>query len=168
MSHRRRVGPRLVSGMALATGLLASCGGTNVPRPSGSPDPGGQTLTALEQALLVLPPHAQIKGKQASEPRWSSCDGDPKTYGWTTADVVAVFITREPASDLERRARSVLRRKGWKLEADTNTSDGPELAWRKALGPGLVAEATLASEVPLGRWQLNASAPPLAKAASGC
>jgi len=83
----------------------------------GDPDPGGRMFVALRTVEGVLPPDATGVIRQASEPRWTSCDGRKDTFGWSDASVTLSFTTATQPASLVAAAESGMLAAGWTLTA---------------------------------------------------
>lgn len=139
----------------------------------GNPDPGGVALQLLRTVRAAVPAGAQLlAGEQASEPRWSSCDGDAATGGWSDAAVSFDFRTDIALDAVVSGASSALADAGWTAAGVEETPLGPSATWRRTLADGRTAEAVLSRSTRSASadayWDLTAFAPPVGRPARGC
>ncbi|HET9079863.1 MAG TPA: hypothetical protein VFO01_05035 [Trebonia sp.] len=170
MSRLTAMSPRRLAtaGCAAAGLLFLACACSGAPSPSGDPDPGHQSLTALEQVLSVIPAGAQVSYKNQDEPRWTSCDGRQSTYGWGPAVVDAQFsVGAASPQQVVARARATMARLAWTY--DPGTSSNGQWSWFRQVG-GRTAVATLQHGPPGAprSWSLYAGAPPAVHPVTGC
>jgi hypothetical protein len=140
--------------------------------PRGNPDPGGRILAGLQTVESAIPADAEVMLRQASEPRWDSCDGRAGTFGWDNVTVNVQFRETEKPDALVAHIDEVLTGAGWRRVEASGTPLGPTARWSRSLSGPTVATAALG---PGTRgdgsgiyWELGATAPPQGQHVSGC
>jgi hypothetical protein len=152
-ARRSRVLGVVVVAVLIGVGLL-------VLRPSshGGGDPHGRILRALSGPIRA-PAGAVTTFRTMAEPHWDSCDGMSGTFGWDDVVAQVGFTTRDSNAAVERAVDAQLRAAGW-------TRAGTDF-WTGVV-EGSRATASLERDLTDDQWQLDATAKPSGKAASGC
>ena len=147
-------------------------------------DPGGKVMSQLVPAVSALPGHgtsalpwvSQIpQSLEASyavklEPHQDSCDGRPGTQGWSQVVVQSRFRWSESLGALIALMQTRLAELGWTVVPQSRPQDPPGQSWTKTLSNGSRADLNITQEGGPNSptWQLDVSAKPVGKAASGC
>ena len=131
---------------------------------SNTGDPGGRVLSQLTPFFSAVPSDAHVAYARSNEPFQNSCDGIAGTQGWSQVDVQTGFTWSGSGQALGDVMNGRLTELGW----TTSEPIAPgEPAWTKTLSNGTTADLKVQFMGP-NTWQLDALAPPVGKAASGC
>ena len=161
----RRTAMIAVSAVVLAAAIAAGIGWGLMSSASG--DPGGKVLAQLAPVVSALPSGASTTYLWKMEPTQDSCDGIAGTQGWSQVVVQAAFRWRRSPRALFAVMNGRLIRIGWGHGASQNSSP-PGYQWTKKISNGTKADLTVDKESSSSLWQLDAVAPPVGRAASGC
>jgi hypothetical protein len=123
-------------------------------------DPQGQMLAELKPVATALPPDAQVLKREEREPVWTTCDGQPRSGGWTWVDVSVNFETSLPPDAVMNAVNRQLSQAGWKGPEPRGTA-AAGASWGKRLAGGTTAGTQLYSAGKPGVWWLTATAPPM-------
>lgn len=134
---------------------------------SASGDPGGKVLAQLVPVVSALPSGTPTTYLWKMEPTQSSCDGIAGTQGWSQVVVQAAFRWRKSPKALFAEMNQRLIRIGWSHGASQKSSP-PGHQWTRRIWNGTKADLTVDKEPSSSLWQLDAVAPPVGRAASGC
>lgn len=131
-------------------------------------DPGRKVMAQLVPVISAVPERASTKYVWRLEPQQDSCDGIASTRGWDQVVLQIGFKWRRspPALFTAMNARLVIL--GWSHTTKTQVAIPLEYLWTKRLTNGKRARLTVDREYPASNWQLDAAAPPVGKAVSGC
>lgn len=165
--------------LAVVVAVLFSSRGS---APTG--DPGGTVMDQLVSTVSALPGYgtsalpwvSQIPQSLGAsyaikiEPFQSSCDGRPGTQGWTQVVVQAGFRWKGSLGALVSFMHARLTELGWTVVHESRPQDPPGQSWTRTLANGSRANLNVTQEggPTLSTWQLDATADPVGKAASGC
>jgi hypothetical protein len=130
-------------------------------------DPGGRVMAQLVPVISAVPEQASKSYVWRLEPHQDSCDGIPSTRGWSQVVVQIGFKWRQSPAALFSAMNSHLVPLGWSHKR-TQVAVPLEYLWTKRLTNGTEARLTVDQEYPSSIWQLDAIAPPVGRAASGC
>lgn len=147
-------------------------------------DPGGKVMNQLVPTVSALPGHgtsalpwvSQIPQSLETsyaikmEPHQDSCDGRPGTQGWSQVVVQSRFRWSDSLATLISFMQARLTELGWTVVPQSQPQDPPGESWTKTLGNGSRADLNVTQEggPTSPTWQLDATAKPVGKAASGC
>jgi hypothetical protein len=162
---RRRTATIAVGAVVLVAALAAGIGWGLISSASG--DPGGKVLAQLVPVVSAIPSGTSMTYLWKLEPTQDSCDGIAGTQGWSQVVVQTAFRWRKSPQALFVVINERLLRIDWGHGASQNSSP-PGYQWTKKLSNGTRADLTIDKEPSSTLWQLDAVAPPVGKAASGC
>ena len=147
-------------------------------------DPGGKVMNQLVPTVSALPGHGTSALPWVSqipqaldtpyaiklEPHQDSCDGRPGTQGWSQVVVQSRFRWNESLGALVSFMQGRLTELGWTVVPQSRHQDPPGQSWSKTLSNGSRADLNVTQEggPSSTTWQLDATAKPVGKAASGC
>jgi hypothetical protein len=152
-----------MAGAIVGVVLCALLGLRLINSSSRSGDPGGHVLSQLASVISAIPSTATKSYVWKMEPTQDSCDGRPGTQGWSEVVVQSAFKWPESEQSLSEAMAARLASLGWGQPAGSIPGS---TAWAKTLANGSVARLTVDSEGTY--WQLDAIAPPIGAAATGC
>ena len=154
--------------VAVAVVLVGTVGivAWRVISPSASGDPGGRVLGQLTPVVSAIPPAATTSYVWKQEPHQDSCDGRAGTQGWSQVVVQSAFTWRGSVQALAAAMANRLTSLGWGPPSVTVPPVSPEVSWTRSLSGGSHAQLSVSQEG--SDWQLDAIAPPVGRAASGC
>lgn len=162
---RRRTAMIAIGAVVFASAIAAGIGWGLTSSASG--DPGGKVLAQLVPVVSALPSGTSTTYLWKMEPTQESCDGIAGTQGWSQVVVQAAFRWRKSPQALFAAINGRLIRIGWGHGASQNSSP-PGYQWTKRISNGTKADLTVDKEFSSSLWQLDAVAPPVGRAASGC
>ena len=131
-------------------------------------DPGGKVMAQLVPVISTVPEKASTKYVWRLEPHQDSCDGIVSTRGWSQVVLQIGFTWRRSPLALFTVMNTRLVTLGWRHTTKTQVAFPLEYLWTKKLTNGTGARLTVDREYPASNWQLDATAPPVGKAVSGC
>jgi hypothetical protein len=154
-----------VGAVILAAAIAAGIGWGLTSSASG--DPGGKVLAQLVPVVSALPSGTSTTAVWKLEPFQDSCDGIAGTQGWSQVVVQTRFRWRKSPQALFAAMNGKLNRIGWSHGASQDSSP-PGYQWTKKLSNRTKGDLTVDKEPSSSVWQLDAVAPPVGNAASGC
>ena len=160
--------PRLNIALTGICALVAALSWVLIDSRSANGDPGGRVLAQVAPVRSAIPTGLKIIGSHYWEPTMTSCDGDPKTKGWSPVVAQIDFSAQEPAAVLVLNVTKNLVGAGWSSIKYGTENDKPSVTLSKRLIHGRLARAHLSKDVVGDSWTLVAMAPPVGREASNC